>query len=379
MNEESFGPYMYGEGVTANGQAVKFTCRPDKVELVREFLGTNIRTIDIPTTGRVDVAHGSYGQYTRYSVKQHRYSGGGPGENGAWGYIEVLEIADPPDGRCGVVIYECNSWQGSAFTEWESVDMANSAFELSLRRRTDEERLLSQQAGFKRHVVCGALTPWFYAIGDEQLIGDYAFPEGLQDDPVFRFGKRFVVYDEDGVPSIKTCMGTRLRVRKREEPPHKESTYRLVYWHDGSVWDESGTNPWWSNNPNSRPRAVEDGELWITEAVAKFAQLLSGKKDEFSIDFIGGMRFFGKLARRRGAVPQVEGNYFLVVHPKGEEKPHTGWVRGFKPTAEHPDIIQFVTQEYGRKGLTVERIEVKKCNPTRGGKKWAGVFWERSG
>ena len=377
MNE-SFGPYVYGEGLTGNGQTVIFTCRPDQCDQVREFLHTNVRTIDIPTTGRVNVAHGSYGKYTRYSVKQHRYSGGGPGENGTWGYTEVLEIANPPDGRCGVVVYECNSWKGSAFTEWESVDMANNAFDLSLKLGADEEESSSKQAGFKRRVVCGALTPWFYAIGDEQLIGDYAFPEGLQDDPVFRFGKRFIVYDEEGVPSIKTCMGTRLRVRKQEEPPHKESTYRHVYWHDGSVWDESGSNPWWSNNPNTRPRAVEDGELWITEAVAEFARLLSGKKVEFSINFIGGKKFIGKMAQRRSDVPQVEGDYLLVVHLNKEDKPLTGWVREFKPTTEHPDIVQFVTRKYAEQGLTVKRIEVKKCKPTKGGKKWSGVFWERS-
>ena len=73
----------------------------------------------------------------------------------------------------------------------------------------DTAKEFSNLEGFKRRVVCNALTPWFYAIGDEELIGDYAFPEGFQDDPVYRLGKRFVVFDHDGVPEIKTCMGAR--------------------------------------------------------------------------------------------------------------------------------------------------------------------------
>jgi hypothetical protein len=68
---DRFSSYQYGEGKTGIGQMVQFTCPPDVTGEVVEFLRTSIRTIDIPTTGRVNVSHGAYGQYTRYNVVQH--------------------------------------------------------------------------------------------------------------------------------------------------------------------------------------------------------------------------------------------------------------------------------------------------------------------
>lgn len=367
-----FSSYRFGEGRTAIDQAVKFTCPPDVVEQVREFLKTNIRTIDIPTTGRVNISHGSYGKYTRYNVTQHDYAGGGPGEGGGWSYIEVLEIKDPPDGRWGIVINESTSHHGSGFTEWETLEDARIAFSKYWGDHHSVEKF-AKLKGFKRSVACGALTPWFYAIGDEQLIGDYTFPDGLQDDPVYRFGRQFVVFGEDGIPSVKTCMGTRFFIRKDTYPSYKERQCRIVYWDDGSIWDESGYHSWWSCRYGS-PRPVEEGELWVAEAVQQFRQLLAGKSKEFSVHFTDGNKFVGKVVRHKNKVQCAEGSYLLVVHLKGEKKHVEGWVYDFKPTPEAPDIVQFVTQRYAQKGKEVERIEIKKSKTEKGGKKWSGVF-----
>ena len=297
---DRFSSYRFGEGRTGIGQAVQFTCPIDDAEIVREFLRTHVRTLDIPTTGRVLVAHGGYGQHTRYDVVQHDYAGGGTG------FIEVLEIKNPPDGRQGVVIYESpGDSRGDAFTEWETIENARAAF-ARFWGRDDTGEEFPKLPGFRRRVACGRLVPWFYAIGKELLVGDYAFPDGLQDDAVYRFGRQFVVFDHEGVPAVKTCMGTRFFRGRRDYYPHEEVQYRLVYFDDGSVWDESVSR-------GGTPRPVLDGELWITEAVQQFRGLLAGKSTGFTINFTDGNKFVGKLAPAGRRVPCAEGDYYLVV------------------------------------------------------------------
>ncbi len=355
--------YQHGEGRTGIGQAVEFTCPSDAAEEVRAFLREKIRTINTPTTHRVNVAHGGYGRYTRYDVVQHDYAGGGSG--GCCGFIEVLEIKNPPDGRWGIVFHEHTNYKGSNFTEWETIENALAAF---ANRVVAED--FSSLPGFKRRVVCGLLTPWFYAIGDEELIGDYTFPDGLQDDAVFRFGQKFVVFDNDGVPSVKTCMGTRLIGQKQPDGYLEKGVYRLVYWDDGSVWNES-------NNRGDLPRPAEDGEMWIAEAVQQFRKFLSGQSTEFAIDFTDGFKFVGRLVRPKCRVSCPEGDYLIAVHFKGG-RIQEGWVNDFKPTDENPDIVQLVTQRLTRNGEEVERVEIKKRRIKRGGKKWQGVFFHIS-
>jgi len=365
---ERFSSYIYGEGRTGIGQLVEFTCPPDATKQVGEFLQTNVRTINIPNTGHVNIAHGGYDQYTRYDVVQHDYAGSDSGEDGGWSYIEVLEIKNPPNGRWGIVINKCTSHKGGVFTEWKTVELARAAFKKFLSNYHTEKGF-SKLAGFKRRVVCGKLTPWFYAIGDEQLIGDYTFPEGLQDDAVYRFGRQFVTFDQDGIPTVKTCMGTRFVKRKRNYYPYfDEQQYRLVYWDDGSVWDES-------NSCNGSPRPVEEDEMWIAEAVQQFRQLLAGKSTKFTINFTDGNKFVGKLVRINRRIPCPEGNYFLIVWLKGRKKPLQGWVNDFKPTKEIPDVIKYVTQRYAQNGEEVEHVEIKKRKTKQRGKKWSGVFF----
>ncbi|MFH1171946.1 MAG: hypothetical protein V1778_05445 [bacterium] len=343
---------------------VEFTCPPDVADRVREFLRENVRTIDTPTTGRVHIPHGGYGRYTRYDVKQHDYAGGGHGGGG--GFIEVLEIANPPDGRWGIVIHEWASGEGSIFTEWETIECARAAFARYWGNRDTAERF-PLCPGYRRRIVCGALTPWFYAVGDEQLLGDYAFPEGLQDDPVYRFGRQFIVIDADGIPMVKTCMGTRFITRKQRDYPYEDVQRRLVYWDDGSVWDESR----WGS---SLPRPVEDGEMWITEALQQFRQLIAGEHTTFTLPFTDGTVFVGEVKRPKPRVPCAEGAYFLIVQLEGEREPKQGWVHDFKPSPGAPDIVQYVTQRYTDLGKVVDRIEIRECRVRKGGKKWSGVF-----
>jgi hypothetical protein len=211
-------------------------------------------------------------------------------------------------------------------------------------------------------------VPWFYAIGDEELIGDYAFPDGLQDDPVYRFGRKFLVCGYREVPMVKTCMGARFVEGETEYPPHDKVQYRLVYWDDGSVWDER-------KSYDGLPRPLEEGEMWITEAVQQFKKLLAGETTNFTINFTDGNKFVGKLVKTKKNSSCAEGDYLLAIKFKGDKESVEGWVNNFKPTKDAPNIIQYVTDRYNEEGNEIELIEIKKCKTKKGGKKWSGAFF----
>lgn len=371
-----FGFYTFGEGRTGKGQALEFTCRQGQADLIRDFLSKNVGKINVPTTGKMNVEHGGYGRYTRYDIVQRKYAGGN-GEDGSGGYREILEIRNPPDGKWGIVIHEFFTGHGSVFTEWDTVADARKAFDKHWEFYAQENAENPKLSGFRRRVPCGALCPWFYAVGDQQLIGDYTFPEGLQDDPVYSFGRKFVVADSSGVISIKTCMGTRFVERKRERSINecKTSRYRLVYFDDGSIWDESYSEPWWCGDKSHPPRPAEGNEAWIEDAVMQFKRLLSGTSKEFVINFINGESFVGKLAPAKKHRHCAEGDYYLVVRVEGKKKSLEGWVYGFKPTPKIPNIVEYVVQQYRKTGKgEIQRIEVRRFRPKKGGKKWYGLF-----
>lgn len=363
MGKREFGSYTGGEVKTAGGQTVHFTCSFEDRAKVADFLAQHVRDIDVPMTGTVNVPHGSYGRYTRYDVTQHQYAGYS-GEDGGGGYIEVLEIKDPPNERNGFVILDYRSHVGSVFSEWDSLADALTAYE-QFWKITSQGHLAWQELGCKRFVLCGALVPWFYAVGDQELIGDYAFPEGLQDDPVYVTGRKFVVCSSsDDAPSIKTCLGTRfLSVNARGQTTWHQ---RMVYWDDGSVTMFEGA----SDVPNGGwIRPLEEGELWVTEALHQFRQLLAGKTDRFSLSFSDGTQFVGRIIPTK--VPpnlKLVGEYYATVKVDGKER------KGkfdFIPTTELPDAVAFLRSKFAPK--EIEFLEVRPNIPK--GKKWGGVFY----
>lgn len=106
--------------------------------------------------------------------------------------------------------------------------------------------------------------------------------------------------------------------------------------------------------------------------------MLAGKNTKFTINFLDGKKFVGKLATPKHLSPCAEGDYLLVGSIKGEKKTIEGWVNAFKPTPEYPDIIQYVTDQFAKKGRVIERVEIKEKRIKKGGKKWAGVFFSPS-
>lgn len=371
-------PFMlniYGETRTHIGQFIEFTCPEVFRDEVEEFIKTKVRTIDIPTTHKVAVEHGGKGRYSRYNIEQYQYAGGGPDDYGNWAYIEILKVHDAPNNRQGCIIHENNSRVGAQFTEWETLEDATNAFNKYSNGNTTEE--FPKQKGFIRLVKCGYLTPWFYAIGDQELIGDYAFPEGMQDDPVYTFGRKFIVYNKADVPQIKTCMGTMLMTRCDDREPAHSRRYRIIHFDDGSVWDEEEYYRSIIRYHQDPPRPVDQDELWVVEAIQEFHRLLAGTKESFTINFTDGSQFVGKFKPAKKS-PCAEGDYSLVVYTKcGENR--VGTVKGFKPTKEYPDIVTYVTDKMLKdKGKVVDRVEILKSTAKPNGKKWSGVFYNRN-
>jgi hypothetical protein len=369
--------FSYSEGRTGSGQLIKFTCQPDQAEEVKKFLKENIRTIDPLVSHQVSITHGSYGAYSRFEIKQHEYAAG-DGEDGSWGYIEVLEIMNPPDLRAKFIINEKNSEGENTFYEWDNLDSALAAFK-KFSGTSQNEKNFPKLPGFKRMVPYSLLTPWFYAIGDEELIGDYAFPEGLQDDPVFRFGNKLVCY-KDGAPVIKTCMGTRYVEKSvefypgsfREDDGPKE-TYRIVVFSDGSFWDES-------KEKDTPPRPLLEDQLWITDAMQKFQNFLTGNIKQFDMSFVDGQKLICRLGCNKTKAYTIAGNYLIkatLEDKAGKANPISGWVEDFVPTPEVPDIMKFVEKKFSEAGRKLIRIEILEIKPKIGGKNWSGVFYTK--
>ncbi len=352
---KDFRVYTHGESRTAGGEFVTFSCAPEDRETVGQFLATKVRTVNVPPVFQSQVEHGGYTFCSRYKIKQKMYAAGGSS------FIELLEISDPPDGKAGFVIYERHSPDARSFSEWRSLEEAAQAYHSCHGHR-------NELPGFIREVVCGPLTPWFYALGDEEIVGDYAVPHGLQDDPIYRLGRRFVVTEGyPPIPAIKTCVGARVAEVKRgfNETP---KVTRTVFFDDGTTWSsESG--------PGRVPTPADEGEIWIAEAVEEFRALLAGYKTEFEIPLGDGDKFIGRVKLKRGRPKsRPEGRYSVRVSAANKDGVREGWV-DFSPTPETPDLESHIRALAAREGYELEslKVEVKDAKPLRKGRKWAGV------
>jgi len=353
--------YMKGEVKTAIGQLVIVETHPDCMDSVKESISSNIRRIDLPTTGRVMIAHGGFGMYTRYDIVQHKYGGGGSG------FIEVLEIRNPPEGKCGFVVHHYANHSGSDFFEFDTVKNAVSAWR-KCWAANDRHEKISKQKGFLRMVRCGIMTPWFYAVGDQLVEGDYVFLETIKESPEFRFDQRYIVWDdEEKVPAVKKCRGVRIFTEKDNfYGGGREKKTTVVYWDDGTSWQSGNNVP--------RPRLMREDELWIQEAMDKFRELLAGSSSELVINFIDGSKFIGKWKPADVKATHAEGNYIVKIYLKGGKV-----IEGsapFKPTTEIPTLKAKLDEWAKEKGHDVERYEVVKITKTPKGKKWSGVYPE---
>ncbi len=111
--------------------------------------------------------HGGYVMETRFIMTQHMYAGS---DHAPFvGFVELLEIANPPPGQHPLVIFE--HWNGQArFYEFTDLSAAEQCFGRIFVRLGSS---LSKADGLIRIVDCGAHRPWFYAGDEDAVDGDF--------------------------------------------------------------------------------------------------------------------------------------------------------------------------------------------------------------
>lgn len=369
MRKPRNGAYTHVECHTADGQVVRVECPYDKKEEIQKFLSENVYYVSLPVSRKVETSHGCYVEYSRYEIKQHDYKAS------MTSYIEVLEIKDAPSGRANVVI-NAHSGNTSFFCEWEDLESARKAWKESWNI-SDAEDMAPKLPGFKRFVPCTLLTPWFYAVGNEELVGDYVMPHGIEDDPVFRLGRPFLFFrqeeGEEPSQSVKICLGARHFLKESQRYYHgekEEHLTTLAVFDDGSTW-ESGSN-------KRKPVPLEDDSQWQTEAWQQFRKFLAGDSKDVDIRFFDGQRFSGHWGFDKSQVISQPGNFLVSAMIKGKKEATVGWIEDFKPSEEHPTIIAWAEYKLGQTGKILERLEIKNFKPkgSEESKKWSGIYYK---
>lgn len=379
-----------GEVQTDGGQTVRFDVpydldidrdeRDAQFEKIKEVLGT-LANISLPSSHEVNVKHGGYGRHSRYDLDQLEYQGGGNA------YYEVLHVKDAPNGRHPFVSNGHHSFGeqfSNFFAEWETTDAAIAHAKSTGGYVVSHSMLKEKEGspkipGLIRAVDTGYLSPWFYATGDAEILGDFVFPEHLAQDPIFTVGKQFLVPETsektgDPIMVLKTCMGCVVRdVPQQSDRFGRRSVhgaagvdkYRAVQWHDGSV-----TQVYPNTSQNMIPVPLADEDTWVVDAQRKFNQLLSGGNQGFEVKFADGGKFVGRyIPPKDSPKPDAQGRYMMVVTMK-DGSVREGWT-DFTPTDEHPTVISYVQDRMSGEAL---RIEAKDKQIDGNGKKWQGVY-----
>lgn len=327
------------EAFDKDNKVYSLRCDSDEVENVKAAFKCS-SGINLKQTKKTKcVPHGGYARCSRFDIEQHAYAGGG--HPGCGGYTELLEVKDALEGKCKIVIYwhyaDYNS-SVAGFTEWYSLDNAKKAFEnhFPLSGSRDE---IEKKKGFLRIVDCNHLTPWFFAVGDQHIIGDYVFPEYLQDDPVYKIGEKFIVTEDDEKTFVKTCLGSILN----------HSSERIVIWDDGSTWSKSGKR-------SSFPILLKDKDKYITIA-PDLARQLSEEKRTINLYLGNGTVFKGKIEKQKDK--NLEGEYYLKVFFNDGFSRSEEVFLDFKPTKRYPTILSCLKKKFPQREIRCFECETQ--------------------
>lgn len=359
---KKFSTYQHVECLTGDGQRLEITCSLDDVDKVKEAL-LLVKDVSIPRGYESSIPHGAYEGKSRYKIEQHDYAAS------MRGFIESLEIKNPPDNRCGFVVYQFFP-KNHFFWEFESLEALRKGYKAFFKQGQEE---FEKVDGLIRNVEVGTFTPWFYAVGDEDLMGDFVFPHVFGDHPVYRVGEKYVVREEWGhKDSIKTCMGA-VEFEVEGYPYFKPKSEKTrIYWKDGSVWEGS------VKTGEDYPKLLEDDIEWVQEAVLRFKELLKGTVDRFEIPFLTGGKFTGRFTNK---ARNPKGTYYVKVRVKGKDKKAKEKIKEgeieFKPTAAVPTVASELDRQAKNAGGKV--IKIIKCRRVRDYSDpkwiWEGVYF----
>lgn len=347
------------EVTTAEGILVKLKGPVEFVENVAKLLP--LLAVELPNTQWVDVPDSKMRRrYSRFDITVHQVEG----INDIFCHAgRIFEIHGAPDDKVPILIDAFTS-----FSEWESLEAAKSALKIMesrcLRHNDIEKTPLPGQL---RVVHCYPFDPWYCSNDNQLIVGDIVFPDGFQDDPVFKAGIPCVVYDRDDNPSIKICLGCRFERRSnyRHESQVHVPVFRTVYFDDGTIWNES-------DRCGKPPRPLGDNEVWAFEALQRIQQLLAGGVMNFEVPLTEGMKFIGRLRGRNGNT--FEGTYHakIVFKDGGKDQGYFD----FKPSPNLPTAEAFLRARYERPQREIRSLKVVLHRKKRLGQNWSGYLTE---
>jgi hypothetical protein len=114
------------------------------------------------------LTHGSHSVLSRFNVTHHAKAAG------CSGYIELLEIHDPPAGKCSIVIHKYHIDKGCVIIEFDTLQNAIIAWRFCYAHV--ELYHFRDQVGFLRMIEHREKDPWFYAGDADNIEGDWIVP-----------------------------------------------------------------------------------------------------------------------------------------------------------------------------------------------------------
>ena len=115
------------------------------------------------------LTHGSYSWEMIYDIEQHKYVGG------EGGYCEMLEIKNPPEGKCGFVINMYGQGGGYRVWEYPTLEDAMTAWPDIFPPMRISALAITGHCIRALDWSGDGTAPWFYARAAEEAEGDDFF------------------------------------------------------------------------------------------------------------------------------------------------------------------------------------------------------------
>jgi len=186
----------------------------------------------------------------QFHIKEHATIKGECPDGG--GLIKLLEVTNSPTDKNNTFIFWKQKQGESGFIEFNNIMKAREAFfeltkemafklwfwhYLSAYLAPKDQKLKIGGlilSGYTKVVSCSRyLIPWFFATQSQFIVGDYVFPEHLQDHPAFDYRQKIRVKNsEREAGTDKDILGFCI-----------EGKQGLIICSDGSVYDIDAEKP----------------------------------------------------------------------------------------------------------------------------------------
>lgn len=347
----------------ASGQAVTITCPIEDLTTITDALAL-VAKIEVTPNAKTTLWHGKSPVYSRFDIEQIYY------QEYSWGYVEILNVKDGPDDKPGVILHERLRGGGRTFSYWKTVTNAQYMADQPCWPTSGTTESFQRAVGFISLVKCDGLVPWFLAVGDEQLIGEFTFPKKHFEHPVFRPGQHFVVYDLKNPskprPMVKMCVCCKMEKVFPQAPDFTEYQ-TVIYWHDGTRSTEYAMR-------DLPPIPFDEKDLWLVQAQAGLGNLVVTPNTEIVVSFTDGTAFYGKIRNANHPLLKQAGLYGLTAKVKGQELPEH-WQKKFEPSTERPTILDYAVFRLKNKGLDPIWIQVREVTPPNGERRILGGIY----